>query len=77
MAHSSVARACTETMPAAEPVALTTEQAAWIAGVAVATVRTWVRRGHVRRTASGLVDGESLVTYLDNRGDHGQRRGQC
>jgi len=61
-----------------DPPALTTEQAAWVAGVEVATVRTWVRRGHVRRTPRGLVDGESLVTYLDNRSDHGQRRGgQC
>jgi len=61
-----------------DPPALTTEQAAWIAGVAIATVRTWVRRGHVRRTPRGLVDGESLMTYLDNRDDHGQHRGgQC
>jgi len=56
------------------PPELTTEQAAWIAGVEPVTVRLWVLRGHVRRTSRGLVDGESLMAYLDGRGEHGMHR---
>jgi hypothetical protein len=53
---------------------LTTEQAAWIAGVRPAVVRVWIHRGHIRRTRRDLIDGESLMTYLDNRGTRGQHR---
>lgn len=56
------------------PPELTTEQAAWIAGVRPDVVRKWIHRGWVRRTARGLVDGESLMTYLDNRGDRGMHK---
>ena len=58
------------------PPELTTEQAAWIAGVEQYVVRKWIYRGWVRRTPRGLVDGESLMTYLDNRGDFGMHKGR-
>lgn len=54
-------------------VELTVAQAARIAGVRPVTVRVWVSRGHVRRTARGGIDGADLVEYLDGRGDQGRR----
>lgn len=53
---------------------LTTVQAAWIAGVQPYVVRKWIYRKWVKRTRAGYVDGESLMDYLDNRGDRGQHR---
>lgn len=51
---------------------LTTVQAARIAGVQPYVVRKWIYRRLVKRTRGGYVDGESLMTYLDNRGERGQ-----
>lgn len=61
-------------MSTRRPIELTTAQAAWIANVKPSTVRWWVRRKHVQRTRPGFIDAESLTRYLDNRGDHGQRK---
>ncbi len=61
-------------MSTQRPPELTTEQAAWIAGVEQYVVRKWIQRGWVRRTSRGLVDGESLMLHLDYRGTGQQER---
>jgi hypothetical protein len=45
----------------------TTAQAAKVAGVTAFTMRQWVARGHVKRKRNGLIDGETLLNYLDRR----------
>lgn len=54
----------------------TVVEAALIAEVSPITVRMWIARGHIRRNAHGLIDGYSLLDYIDdpNRA-HGQHRG--
>jgi len=61
-----------QTTEAPVNVELTTRQVAAMTGEQPATIRQWVRRGHVERTRRGLISGASLLAYLDERGDHGQ-----
>lgn len=53
---------------------LTVREAAALAGVSDITVRVWVSRGHVRRTAHGRIDAASFLDYIDHRGDIGQHK---
>lgn len=62
-------------MSTRRPIELTTAQAAWIAGVSAITIRVWVKRGRITRSRPGFIDAASLTHYLDNRGNHGQRKG--
>lgn len=50
-------------------------EVALLCRVKPSTVRTWIQRGHVEVNARGRVDGASVLRYLDERGDRGQRRG--
>lgn len=54
----------------------TVVEAALIAEVSPITVRMWIARGHIRRNAHGLIDGYSLLDYIDNpkRVRHDPRR---
>ncbi|ALE77691.1 hypothetical protein WY02_03655 [Pseudonocardia sp. AL041005-10] len=46
---------------------LTTAQVAQLCNVRPATVRSWVRRGHVQRGPDGRVNAVSLLRYLDRQ----------
>jgi len=53
---------------------LTSAQVAEVCGVDPATVRSWIKRGHLTRDKYGRIDQAALLKYLDERGTRGQRR---
>jgi hypothetical protein len=52
---------------------LTVPQVAMACGVDQITVRSWIRRRRVVRDCHGHITIPSLLAYLDERGDRGQR----
>jgi len=52
---------------------LTIAQVADLCNVSRSTVRGWIHRGNVT-ARRGMVDGASLIAYLDRRGTHGQHK---
>lgn len=54
---------------------LTVAEAAALAEVSQITIRVWISRGYLRRTAHGKVDAEQFLAYMDNpRRRHDPRR---
>lgn len=53
---------------------LTIRQVGMVAGVEDATVRSWIKRRHLKRNRWGRIDMAELLEYLDNRGTRGQRK---
>ena len=45
----------------------TVAQAAVIAEVSNDVIRQWIARGRIRRNACNAIDGDTFLTYLDER----------
>lgn len=45
--------------------------AAYAAGVQVATIRQWARRGHISPAVNGCYDLADVVAYSDSRAERG------
>lgn len=56
------------------PHGLTVRQIAVICDVDQVTVRSWIKRGHVRRDEHGRLNALEVLAYLDQRGTVGQRK---